>query len=101
MKTITIIDALYSLRPNAEWTIKDEALEWLDKTQPRPTDQEISNEILRLQAEQPLLIAKANRAQAYKTESDPLFFKAQRGEGTIEEWQAKVEEIKQRFPYPA
>ena len=39
------------------------------------------------------------RAKAYPVESDPLFFKAQRGEVTIEEWQAKVEEIKTRFPY--
>jgi len=39
------------------------------------------------------------RQQAYIDEADPLFFKAQRGEATMEEWMAKVEEIKQRFPY--
>jgi len=38
------------------------------------------------------------RQQAYTAESDPLFFKAQRGEATMEEWQAKVAEIKERFP---
>jgi len=38
------------------------------------------------------------RQQAYIAESDPLFFKAQRGEATTEEWQAKVAEIKLRFP---
>ena len=38
------------------------------------------------------------RQAAYIAESDPLFFKAQRGEGTIEEWQSKVNEIKTRFP---
>jgi hypothetical protein len=38
------------------------------------------------------------RQLAYQTESDPLFFKAQRGEATMEEWQAKVAEIKTRFP---
>lgn len=40
----------------------------------------------------------AARLAAYQTESDPLFFKAQRGEATMEEWQAKVAEIKTRFP---
>jgi hypothetical protein len=45
--------------------------------------------------------AKRNRAAAYATEADPLFFKAQRGEATIEEWQTKVEEIRSRYPYPA
>lgn len=39
-----------------------------------------------------------NRKAAYITEADPLFFKAQRGEATMEEWQAKVVEIKARFP---
>lgn len=39
---------------------------------------------------------KAARAEAYRVESDPLFFKAQRGEATMEEWLAKVEEIKAR-----
>lgn len=37
---------------------------------------------------------------AYRDESDPLFFKAQRGEATMEEWLAKVEEIKARFVDP-
>ena len=49
--------------------------------------------ILRQQAEQ-------NRAAAYRSEADPLFFKAQRGEATTDEWTAKVAEIKARFPYP-
>lgn len=37
------------------------------------------------------------RTVAYRTESDPLFFKAQRGEATMEEWIAKVNEIKARY----
>lgn len=43
---------------------------------------------------------QAARAAAYKAESDPLFFKAQRGEATMEEWLALVAEIKSRYPYP-
>lgn len=38
------------------------------------------------------------RLQAYRTESDPLFFKAQRGEATQQEWLDKVAEIKARYP---
>ena len=49
---------------------------------------------------QQLAEAKASRANAYAQESDPLFFKAQRGEATMEEWQAKVDEIRGRYPYP-
>jgi hypothetical protein len=37
------------------------------------------------------------RKFAYQNESDPLFFKAQRGEIPLSDWLAKVEEIKQRY----
>jgi len=37
------------------------------------------------------------RAEAYRAESDPLFFKFQRGEATKEKWLAKVSEIKARY----
>lgn len=50
--------------------------------------------------EQALESARAARAAAYAAEADPLFFKAQRGEATTEEWSAKVEEIRARYPYP-
>ena len=41
-------------------------------------------------------VQKAARAEAYRTESDPLYFKAQRGEATMQEWLDKVAEIKSR-----
>mgnify|MGYP000564972799 CR=1 FL=1 len=44
---------------------------------------------------------QAARADAYRAEADPLYFKAQRGEATEAEWLAKVDEIKARFPYPS
>ena len=43
---------------------------------------------------------ESNRASAYTAEADPLFFKSQRGEATTAEWEAKVAEIKARYPYP-
>lgn len=43
---------------------------------------------------------EAARAEVYRTESDPIFFMAQRGETTLAEWEAKVAEIKSRYPYP-
>lgn len=41
---------------------------------------------------------RASRRLAYAAEADPLFFKAQRGEATLQDWISKVEEIKTRFP---
>lgn len=43
---------------------------------------------------------RAARAAAYAAEADPLFFKAQRGEATTQEWENCVAEIRARFPYP-
>lgn len=40
----------------------------------------------------------AARGAAYVKESDPLFFKYQRGEAFQEDWLAKVAEIKARYP---
>jgi len=41
------------------------------------------------------------RHAAYIAESDPLFFKWQRGEVEKDEWLAAVEDIKVRYPDPA
>jgi hypothetical protein len=43
---------------------------------------------------------EAARKAAYNAESDPLFFMAQRGEATLEEWRNRVNDIKGRYPYP-
>lgn len=43
---------------------------------------------------------QAARQEAYRNESDPLFFASQRGEVTEAEWLALVAEIKTRYPYP-
>lgn len=95
---ITKGSALTSLRPGAQWVLRGDDLEWLDTEQTQPTDAEIIAEVARLQALEPIRIAEANRRATYIAEADPLFFKAQRGEATVQEWQDKVAEIKQRFP---
>jgi hypothetical protein len=58
----------------------------------------VAAEIERLQPIKAAEQAERNRKAAYISEADPLFFKAQRGEATMEEWQAKVAEIKARYP---
>lgn len=90
--------ALVSLRPGAEWVLRGDELEWMDAEQTQPTDAEINAEVARLQALEPTRIVEASRQAAYVAEADPLFFKWQAGESTQAEWQAKREEIRQRFP---
>jgi hypothetical protein len=95
---ITKAQAIASLREGAEWVLRGDDLEWLDQTQTQPTEAEIAAEVARLTALEPARIATENRRNAYIAEADALFFKAQRGEATMEEWQAKVAEIKARYP---
>lgn len=66
------------------WKLEDG--QWVAPTPYTPTEAEIT-----------AAVSQA-RSLAYQKESDPLFFKAQRGEATMEEWLAKVEEIKARYP---
>ena len=44
--------------------------------------------------------ARQSRASAYTTEADPLFFKVQRGEADQADYDAKIAEIRTRYPYP-
>ena len=92
------LKAINSLRPNAGFVMVDGVITWTDTEQTQPSDAEIEAEVIRLTALEPARIATENRRAAYITEADPLFFKAQRGEATMEEWQAKVAEIKARYP---
>ncbi len=39
------------------------------------------------------------RKAAYTIEADAIFFMSQRGEVTVAEWEAKIAEIKARYPY--
>lgn len=43
---------------------------------------------------------EAARQSAFAAEADPLFFQWQAGEATEEEWKAKRQEIRDRYPYP-
>ena len=42
---------------------------------------------------------KKNRFAAYTIESDPIFFKSQRGEATKQEWLDAVDAVDAQFPY--
>lgn len=55
---ITISQALYTLVPGAEWSLKDSkdysTIEWFSPNIPQPTADQVQAEIARLEAEAPL-----------------------------------------------
>jgi hypothetical protein len=89
---ITVIDADPPAPPlggvwkweNSAWVcINQEAVDQYNAQQTAAFNKEQSNK----------------RLAAYTLEADPIYFKAQRGEATMAEWEAKVAEIKTRYPY--
>lgn len=55
--------ALHSLRPNAEWILNGDELEWLDTEQSEPTEAEITAKIAELEAAEPMRLLRAERNQ--------------------------------------
>jgi hypothetical protein len=92
-------DALVELRPSEDcYFHKLRDLVW-NSDQPKPTHAQMVQKMNELRVHRKHLEYRFNRKEAYIAEADPLFFKAQRGEATLQEWQDKVEEIKARYPY--
>lgn len=55
--------ALQALRPNAEWVLRGDELEWLDTEQSEPTEAEITAKIAELEAAEPMRLLRAERNQ--------------------------------------
>jgi hypothetical protein len=92
---ITIIDALQSLRPKAEWALQGDELEWLDTTQTQPSDAEITAEINRLQSEYDNNLFQRQRAQEYPPIVDQLDTIFHNG---LDGWKASIQVVKDKYP---
>ena len=60
----TITEALISLKPEAEWVIRGgnySDIEWLDKIQTMPTEDEINAKIVELNAQEPFRLLREER----------------------------------------
>ena len=94
---ITTADALQSLKPNAEWVLRGDVLEWHDSEQTEPTALELSNEVTRLQG----IYDSQQYARARATEYSALNqfemqFDDQQNNTTT--WVDAINDIKARFP---
>ena len=94
---ITTEDALLSLKPNAEWILRGDVLEWLDGVQTEPTQSEIDAEVIRLQAVYDSQAYARNRKAEYDqlNQFETQFDDDRDGTTT---WVDKINEIKGRHP---
>ena len=67
---MNILNALHSLCPGAEWSLRGDELIWLDSKQTEPTQAEIDAEISRLQAEYDAQAYARNRQSEYPSIND-------------------------------
>ena len=64
MREPYIVSALLALKPGAEWTTRGDNysdIEWLDKYQRIPTEEELNSKISELQREEPLRLLRKER----------------------------------------
>ncbi len=95
-----IINAIRSLRPNAKWMSRDGVVEWLDTVQTQPTEEEITAEVTRLQAEYDANQYQRDRAKAYPSlqdQADMQFHDLANGTTT---WLDAIQAVKDAYPKP-
>ena len=93
--------AIQSLRPNAEWVLRGDNLEWLDTNQTKPTDAQIAAEVTRLQAEYDAKAYQRSRASEYPSLADfaDAYYWAQNGDDTkMTAYIEKCEAVKTKYP---
>ena len=87
--------ALHSLRPGAQWVLRDGVLEWIDQNQTQPTEAEIAAEVARLQAEYEAKEYQRQRAAEYPSfanQFDLLYH------GGYDAWKAAIDAVKTKYP---
>jgi len=89
---INITSAIYQLYPQVVRTVGEDAFD--ADGNPVIYDRTL------VEVEAQRISARQSRASAYTTEADPLAFKYLRDEVDLEEWKAKIAEIRTRYPYP-
>jgi hypothetical protein len=87
---------------DVQWSISGDdyaTLEWMSDT-PKPTQAELDALWPEVQYETQVAQVETARLTAYEQQSDPIFFKWQRGDATELEWREAVAKVKAENPYP-
>ena len=94
----TIIDALISLKPKAEWALDGydySGLTWLDKNQTKPTEQEIEEKLAELKYQGEINVYQEKRKLEYPNWEDQLDKIYHSG---VDAWKTDIKAIKDKYP---
>lgn len=89
------VDAIISLRPGAKWHMREGVLVWEDEEQVQPTEEELTAEIAKLQAEYDSQDYARKRQKEYPSLSDQLDEIYHNG---IDSWKATIRAVKEKYP---
>jgi len=98
---ITKAHALVSLRPGAEFVVRNNELEWLDLVQAEPSETEIQAEIVRLQADYDAKQYQRDRQPEYPslaTLADALYWNSTGDSTKLDEYYAACAAVKAKYP---
>ena len=91
--------ALQSLKPEAQWVLRGDDLEWLDEVQTEPTALQLSNEVTRLQAVYDgQAYARARKAKYDLLNQDEMRYDDVKNTTTT--WVDAIDAIKAAHPKP-
>lgn len=93
--TVKYVGSIWSINANDYST-----LNWMSDGKP-PTQAELDALWPQVQYEQQYAAVEQARLVAYEQQSDPVFFKWQRGDATELEWREAVAKVKLENPYPS
>lgn len=96
MSPITKIQAIMSLKPNAQWSMVGDELIWHDEEQEVPSNEEIENELSRLQSEYDKNEYARKREAEYPPVAEQLDYIYHHG---IDAWKHDIiDPIKEKHP---
>jgi len=101
-----IVEALHNLKPEATWSLNGDTysgLIWLDETQTKPTEEEVTQEVARLHAEYNKTEYQRQRAPEYPDlkEFADAYYWAQNGDNTkMNAYIVKCSAVKDKYSKP-
>ena len=98
--TVTIGDALFSLKRGKEWTVDGNTyagINWLDETDTKPTEAEVNAEIDRLNMLETYQIPRLKQYPSIQNQLDLLYWDKKNG---TNKWVETIDKVKSDNPKP-
>ena len=103
-RTFGIVEALQALTPGAQWTLTGDdysGLEWFDKEQTQPTEEECLAEAAKLQEAYDALTYQRARSPEYPPMADYLDGVVKGDQEQIDAYIAACLAVKEKYPKPS